>query len=258
MPFLPATLAYPEAEAPKLEALRLLFQDWMQASIQSEPEMKEFIEGMVFDGFYPHYFSRRPRILFIGREALDIEGCNNLDVLHAAYSTGKRIGSRHLNCDRFHSRMLCTAYGILKGGPEWENIPDASVIGDTFATLDGISFAFMNLSKFSNESGFWQSNWKMIQDAARLATQTRKFIAEEIAILQPDIVITMNLEDFFDSLGEAVAPLESTSRAVKVWRLESHGHKSLLLDCFHFSAWNKRDPEHFYLPIRDAVRRHLP
>ncbi len=257
MPLLPTTLVYPDAETSRLEALRLLFQDWMQASVQAEPEMKELIDGMVFDGFYPHYFSRKPKILFIGREALDIEGSNNLDILYAAYSEGKRIGSRHLNCDRFHSRMLCTAYGILNGFPEWKSIPYASVIGNTFGTPEGVSFAFMNLSKFSNESGFWQSNWKMIQHAALLATQPRKFIAEEIAILQPDLVITMNLEDFFDSLGETVAPLESTSQAVKAWRLESHGHTSLLLDCYHFSAWTKRDPEHFYLPICDAVRRHL-
>lgn len=257
MPLLPTTLAYPEAEAPKLEALRLLFQDWMQASIQAAPAMKELIEGMVFDGFYPHYFSRRPRILFIGREAREIEGFNYLDLLHAAYRTGKKIGSQHLNQNLFHRRMLYTAHGLQNGLPEWKDIPDASVIGNTFATPDGVSFAFMNLSKFSNESEFWPSNWRMIQDAVRLATQQRKFIAEEIAILQPDLVISMNLEGHFSSLGEEVTPLAATSRDVSTWRLTSQGHSSLLLDSFHFSAPGKRDLEHFYLPILDAVRRHL-
>lgn len=257
MPLLPTALVYPEAETSKLEVLRQLFQDWMQASIQAEPEMKELIEGMVFDGFYPHYFSRRPKILFIGREAREIEGFNYLDLLHAAYRRGKHIGSQHLNQNLFHRRMLYTAHGLLNGFPDWRDIPDASVIGDTFATPDGVSFAFMNLSKFSNESEFWPSNWRMIQDAVRLATQQRKFIAEEIAILQPDLVISMNLEGFFSALGEQVTPLPSTSRDVSAWRLISQGHASLLLDSFHFSAPGKRDLEHFYLPICDAVRRHL-
>lgn len=257
MPLLPATLVYPEAEAPKLEALRLLFQDWMQASIQAAPEMKEIIEGMVFDGFYPHYFSRRPRILFIGREAREIEGFNYLDLLHAAYRTGEKIGGQHLNQSLFHRRMLYTAHGLQNGLPEWKDIPDASVIGNTFATPEGVSFAFMNLSKFSNESEFWPSNWRMIQDAVRLATQQRKFIAEEIAILQPDLVISMNLEGFFSALGEQATPLPSTSRDVSAWTLNSQGHRSLLLDCFHFSAPGKRDLDHYYQPVREAVRTHL-
>ncbi|HCN78277.1 MAG TPA: hypothetical protein DIT13_13910 [Verrucomicrobiales bacterium] len=254
MPLLPTTLAYPASEIPKLEALRQLFQDWLHASVEAAPEMKEQIEGMVFDGFYPHYFSRKTRILFIGREAREIEGFNYLDLLHAAYRTGKRIGSQHLNCNLFHRRMLYMAYGLLNGLLEWKEIPDADQIGDSFATAEGVSFAFMNLSKFSNESEFWPSNWRMIGDAVRLATQTRNFIAEEVAILQPEIVITMNLGDYFSSFGQEVTPLASASRDVSSWTLMSNGHKALLLDCFHFSAPGKRDLDHYYLPIAEVVK----
>lgn len=254
MPLLPTTLTYPASETLKLEALRQLFQDWQHASGEAAPEMKEQIEGMVFDGFYPHYFSRKTRILFIGREAREIEGFNYLDLLHAAYRTGKRIGSQHLNCNLFHRRMLHTAHGILNGLPEWKEIPDADQIGDSFATAEGVSFAFMNLSKFSNESEFWPSNWRMIGDAVRLATQTRNFIAEEIALLEPDIVITMNLERYFPVLSDEVTPLASYGGHVSASTMKVRGHEALLLDGFHFSAPGKRDLEHFYQPIREAVK----
>lgn len=221
--------------------------------------MKEQIEWMVFDGFYPHYFSKKPRILFIGREAREIAGENYLDKLYPAYRTTKQIGDvdgQHLNASKFHSRMLYMAYGLMNRLPEWKNIPDADKIGDSFATAEGVSFAFMNLSKFSNESEFWPSNWKMIQDSVRLATHGRNFIAEEIALLEPDIVITMNLKGYFPVLGESVTHLASYSGCVSASTLSSCGHKSLLLDSFHFSA-RKRGLEHFYQPICEAVRSHF-
>jgi hypothetical protein len=259
MPLLPATLSYPASETPKLEALRQLFQDWQHASIEAAPEMKEQIEGMVFDGFYPHYFSRKTRILFIGREAREIEGFNYLDLLHNAYRKTKRIGVQHLNCSLFHRRMLYTAYGLLNGFSEWKDIPDAAEIGDSFATPEGVSFAFMNLSKFSNESEFWPSNWKMIKDAVCLASQGRNFIAEQIAALEPDVVISLNLKkyNFLSALGEEINPLGTYGGCVSAWNLNSQGHKSLLLDCFHFSALGKRDLEHYYLPVCEAVKKHF-
>lgn len=260
MPHLPTTLTYPHSETSKLKALEQLFKKWASTSLKADPKMKEQIEWMVFDGFYPHYFSKKPRILFIGREAREIAGENYLDKLHPAYRTTKQIGDvdgQHLNANLFHRRMLYLAHGILNGLPEWKDIPYADEIGDCFATPKGVSFAFMNLSKFSNESEFWPSNWEMIDDAVRLATKNRNFIAEEIALLEPDIVITMNLEDYFPVFGENVRHLASFNNCVSASTLSSCGHKSLLLDSFHFSAPGKRDLEHFYQPISEAVRSHF-
>ncbi len=257
MPLLPTTLTYPDSEKRKLDALRRLFEDWMAAALKAAPELKEEIEWMVFDGFYPHYFGKRPRVLFIGREAREIEGFNYLDLLHHAYRTTKEIGGRHLNTSQFHRRMLYTAYGLMNGLPEWKDIPDADEIGDGFATAEGVSFAFMNLSKFSNESDHWSSNWQRIQESVRQATMGRNFIAEQIALLEPDVVITMNLEGYFPALGEKPEYLGTYGdECVSAWALTSHRHKSLLLDGFHFSAPGKRDLDHFYLPFVEAVRAH--
>ena len=64
----------------------------------------------------------------------------------------------------------------------------------------------------------------------------------------------MNLDGLDEALGRfegrlAVGP-------VGCWRLESGGHRSLFLDSWHFSAWNKEDEEDYYLPICEAIRRH--
>jgi hypothetical protein len=153
--------------------------------------------------------------------------------------------------------MLYTAYGLMNGLPEWKDIPDADEIGDGFATAEGVSFAFMNLSKFSNESDHWSSNWQRIQESVRQATMGRNFIAEQIALLEPDVVITMNLEGYFPALGEKPEYLGTYGdECVSAWALTSHRHKSLLLDGFHFSAPGKRDLDHFYLPFVEAVRAH--
>ncbi len=151
----PTTLTYPNSEKRKLDALRRLFEYWTAVALEAAHELKKEGEWMVFDGFYPNYLGKRQRALFIGRGAREIEGFNYLDLLHQAYRTTKEIGGGHLKTSQFHRWMLYTAYGLMNGLPEWKDIPDVGEIGDGFATADGVSFAFMNLSKFSNESDHW-------------------------------------------------------------------------------------------------------
>jgi hypothetical protein len=212
---------------------------------------------MVFDGFYPHYFSQKKRILFIGRESRQISGFNNMDVLYEAYRKGKHIGDRHLNQDKFHYRMIYVAYGIMNGMPLWQDIPTASEIGDTFGEANGLSFAFMNISKLSNESDESSADWGVINAAYALSTQGRNFIQEQVAILEPNIIITMNLidklEDSLASLGKWT-PIYASHPANSFW-LDSGGHRSLLIDTWHFSNWKKDDIADYYAPICDAIQR---
>ena len=208
---------------------------------------------MVADGFYPYYFAQKVRILFIGREARDISGCNYIDVLFPAYHEKKRIGNQPLNKSKFHYRMLCIAYGILKGMPAWKDIPYATEIGDGFGTADGISFAFMNVSKLSKETEGWTSDWGVINSAHALSTQSRNFNQEEIAILEPHVIITMHLGDRIGSFG-ALTPIQSSNQTRSFW-LEIGGHRALLIDTWHLSAPYKNDLRDFYDPICDAVRR---
>jgi len=136
-------LVFPESESARRQALLDLFAEWEAALGASlPPHQAHFADTFVRDGFYPHYFSQPLKILFIGRESLGIAGCDYLDVLLSSYRENKYVGKQHLNIHRFHSRLLYVAYGLLNDHVRWEDIPPADEIGDTFATPEGISFAF--------------------------------------------------------------------------------------------------------------------
>jgi hypothetical protein len=253
MQFLP-NIPYPTNEEPKLALLEILFRQWHQHfSCVASAFEKHKADDMVFDGFYPYYFSQKKRILFIGRESRDISGCNYIDLLYRAYRETKWIGDQHLNVNKFHSRMIYIAYGIMNGMPTWQDIPDASKIGDTFGGPGGLSFAFMNISKLSNDSVNWPSDWDVINAAHEHSTQGHNFNREEVAILEPHIVITMNLGGKIASLGQ-LTQIHSSELANSCW-LDSGGHRSLLIDTWHFSAFTKDDIADFYVPICDAIRR---
>jgi hypothetical protein len=247
------TIEYPEDEKIKLDLLENLFREWHQHFANNGLTPKSHVaSGIVVDGFYPHYFNQKKKILFIGWEPVDIPGCHYIDILYKCYRETKRIGDRHLNQSQFHYLMMYVAYGILNGMPTWQAIPCASKIGDTFGCPDGLSFAFMNISKLSNE--IWQANHRIINTAHALSTQPRNFIQQEVAILEPHIVITMcrTKKDKIASLGQ-LTPIHASKQAESYW-LDSGNHRSLLINTWHFSA-HKTNIDSFYTPICDEIRR---
>jgi len=248
-------IAYPDDEKPKLVLLENLFRDWHQHFANPGSGLdREVADGMVFDGFYPHYFRQNKRILFIGREALEIADLNYLEVLYECYrGKEKRIGNQPLNKHKFHARMIHIAYGIVHDKPLWQDIPYASEIGDTFGMPSGLSFAFMNISKLSNESGGWAADWGLINTAFRLSTEGRNFIQEEIAILDPHIIITMGLGDKITALGR-LTNIHASEKAKTYW-LDHSGRRALLIDTWHFSAPRKKAVTDYHDPIRDAIQR---
>jgi len=206
---------------------------------------------MLFDGFYPQYFSQKKRILFIGREAWEFYDDNYLGGLYSVY---RNDNPWKLNSSPFHRRMFRLAYGIICGMPEWQKIPQArEIAGDKFGEINCLSFAFMNISKLRNQSGDSAADWGLINAAHRLSTEGRNFIQEEVTILQPHIVITMNLGEKVASLGE-LTPIYASGQVRSHW-LVNGGHRSLLIDTWHFAAPNKTDVECFYDPICDAIRQ---
>jgi hypothetical protein len=260
----PNTVHYPDCEKSKLEELENLFRDWHQHFAEHVSELDKHQQGaddMVFDGFYPYYFSqKKKRILFIGWETLQMAeyGKNNyIEELYRCYTKERRIGNRRLNSHMFHYRMICIAYGILHEMPDWHNFGEAETLIEDFANSDGWSFAFMNISKLSNDSGKSAANWNLINTSIRLSTKGgRNFIEEEIAVLEPHIVIAMNPKEKYDahSLGEVSVWVPESAGVNSCW-LESCGHRSLLIDSWHFSARDTKDPTHYYVPICDAIRR---
>ncbi len=248
------TFPFPEHEHGKLKDSEALMRDW-QAHFDAAAmaQGKQAPVGMTFDGFYPWYFTQNPKILFIARESRGLTGLNYLECLLPAYRTEKRLGGKtHLNKSLFHSRLLRIAYGLTRGVEDWKAIPLATKIGDSFGAEGGTSFAFMNISKLSNENAHWGADYNAINFSHSLSTQSRNFTQEQIALLEPDIVITMGLGGKLWSLGDL--QLLRQAYGAKVYRLNTRGHSSLLLETFHFAAWRKRCARDFYQPIWKAVQ----
>jgi hypothetical protein len=249
---------YPENEKPKLALLEKLFVDWHQHFVNNGSTLKKHkADDMVFDGFCPGYFSQKKRILIIGKEPRWISGQNYIDILYPRYRENKKVGSTYVNNDRFHNRMIKIVYGILNEMPEWKDIDDADKLGDTLSTANGLSFACMNISKLSNDSDQWQTDRDVFNEAHRLSTNGRNFIEEEIAILEPQIIIAMTLKEKLASLGTLsvwIPESAGVKSCVKSCWLESCGHRSLLIDSYHFSWPFGQDIAHYYNPICDAIR----
>lgn len=249
---------YPDDEKPQLLRLRNLFVDWHECFKEAEPSFKKHkADDFVCDGFYPCYFSQRLRILFVGKESRDISGCHNMNELTTSYHTTKKIGERSLNRDRMHARMIYIAYGLLRGIHVWQDIPYATDISGQVGTSNGFSFAFMNVSKLSNEAAHFAADHETISASVHVSSQKRRFNEEEIAILEPHLVVSMNLGDHLKSLGE-VEPMGHEGSAEVYW-LRSGGHRSLLVNTYHFAAVRGvKDIEDFYQPVCHAVKKHLP
>ena len=100
----PSISPYPDKEKPKLDLLEKLFREWNEHFRNNASTLKKHVpDDLVFDGFYPYYFSQKMRILFVGREGRYLKGGNYIDCILEAYTDYKMIGSQHLNCNKFHS-----------------------------------------------------------------------------------------------------------------------------------------------------------
>jgi hypothetical protein len=161
--------------------------------------------------------------------------------------------------------MMYLAYGITHGcGIAFEDLPQASDIAATFGTREGISFAFMELSKYSNDNEDANSRRdkelmeRFLRDSLSAG---RNFFREELELLNPDIIITMNLwECGVDNALIEAALGKVTLEDGKTWqphatvnRIVINGRRVLLIDLNHFSS-RKSTRECFYNPVMGILR----
>mgnify|MGYP007004251803 FL=1 len=249
-------ISYSDFEQGKLRQIKTLMDEWK--SSLSEEEQILFVP----DGFYPHYFSKNPRILFVAKESTGMLGLVYTDTLFECYRNEKHIGEKNINQYRFHARMMYMAYGILNKEStfeEFQSTPPASKIGDTFGTEDGVSFAFMNISKSSNENGTY-ANEKLIGTSY---AHGKKFIKREIELLEPDVIISANVTDKITDIFGEPSVLERIGGNGEVCdvcaqTIKVNGKDTLLLDCWHFSSVKgKKDFEHFYHPVCEFTKKYF-
>lgn len=260
-------LIYPEEEQSLKDKIDKLHSEWRN-HIQNKCANSSLPDLYVEDGFFPYYKQQKIKVLFIGREARRIGGCGYIDVMYKAFRDGK-VDGRSLNCHQFHALMLAITYGLQNNFEAYELVPRATVIGRKFASEEGISYAFMNLSKFSNETDTsWKSNQQLINTFLQLSeidnsldgTDKKSFFAREIELLSPDIIIGMNLNEDekrnrYKFLGELTdQKWYGKQGQVCSQTLKTQLGEYPLFDTFHFSAPNKCEEEDFYLPIMEAAK----
>lgn len=243
---------YPADELLLLNKVQQLMAEWQQNSAD---------ECFTTDGFYPYYTHRPVKVLFVGREGIGLAGCNYIETLFHAY-TQNRIGCKSVNAHAFHRRLLYMLYGIQHGFPEWSDIPSAHLIARDFATPSGISCAFLNLSKTSNESGNWATDWQALQSSL---AKGLPFLKKELTLLNPDLIISSNV-----GLNEVFTPApQLLSRhpegLLDAHRCELNGRTVYWFNMFHFSAFSRGrgnpgldDYLSFYEPLKNAFKAHFP
>ena len=250
---------YTEREQEMNRRLNELFEEWyacVKAGAEGPFKGRFDPAWFVTDGFYPRYTEQKPKILFIGREAHGIGGGSYIDVLHKCYRTNY-IGERHINKYQFHYRQFYIAYGLTNHYPSFEALPQASELTPNFATPGGLSFAFMNFSKLSNETANpTRLNRPIVESFLECSRASgENFFNREIAIIEPDLIIAARLfPEWLDSgcLGE-LKKMPPVNEYVNCYLLKVKDQEIPLLNPFHFSAI-KKDKEHFYDPIVESLR----
>jgi hypothetical protein len=233
---------YPIFEHGLCENINALMKEWQSR------------EGeIITDGFYPFYTKQKYKILFIGREAYTFYYPDYIDRYLQVYKDGSSEQA-------FHRRLRYIAYGVNHDFMEWNDIPYIKEIGETFASSSGISFAFMNLCKISNESGNADSDIPVQNEFVK---KHHDLIRREIELLAPDIIITCNISDRRLPNGDIIYNLLFPGHSYEFHTKNSDvcacttyisGKKTALLDAWHFSAI-KPDAESFYYPICEAIKR---
>ncbi len=251
-------LPYPPEEVTSFQKMTALMDAWKTKVAESkifnrDNPSQEYTGKKLFssDGFFPHYYSQKTKILFIGRENRDVAdsyGDSYLDLLVYWYKKEK-LGSR-----QFHQRMIYIAYGILNGGNiPYGEIPHPDKIIEDFATPKGISFSIMNLSKYANPfKGSSTCDVGLIAKFLKDSNiEERNFFKEEFSILAPDIIITMNLWRFLEWRpylknifeGHPENPGVNTCH-----RIEINGKQIPVINLYHFSSFTRSNQYDFYNP----------
>lgn len=228
---------YPQDEREARRQIEKLQQGW---------ELDERNDDFVWDGFYPYYFHQPVRVLFIGRESYDMAGC---DYLQAHYDMYRSAAS--FNRKAFHRRIFYMLHAVLEGYENWNDVPTAHDYARDFASEGHVSFAFMNMSKISNETGRTATQWKVLH--AFVDRSTRE-IRREIELLDPELIITANLT-LHNILDDVKLVRSEEDNVLDVYTAKLNDRTIPIFNTYHWSS-PREDRRSFYECIRDAWRRY--
>ena len=247
----------------KIDAINEKIEKAWQAYRKNNPDAYgvESNAETVSDGFYPNYTRQPVKILFMGRESYDLTGWDYIEVFINHYlngKTGPKGGQRNINRDRFHKMLIQVAYGIIHQ-KTWNETPSAAEICENRGIFDRVSFAFMNLSKLSNENttpGHRGTDWNLVNTSLNMTLNKGNLILQEITALDPDLIVCMNFER--DRLCRVFGnDLKIFDNEWFKYHLDIKGKKILLLDQSHFSATRGISEQEIFDGISNEWRNFL-
>lgn len=212
------------------------------------------------DGFFPGYFTEKPKVLFIGRETRWIGGFNFCEETIKDF-----FAHSNVNTSAWWRTILYLLYGIRHEGKiPYAEIPCADEIAKEMLDTGKFGFAIMQLSKYSNDSEYGATRNvelmnRFLEDSE---LEKRNFFQEELSLLDPDIIITANL--WSSGVKNEYMELCFPEKNFKSWKsykrgsdvaygeYDLNGKKIMLIDTFHFSA-RKSTEDCFYNPVMDIL-----
>lgn len=250
-------------EHEKRKQLIELMNDWKKVIsnkdkilFNDDGEEHDAISYFGSDGFFPGYFNQEIKVLFIGREARDN---SNGDLVVKMLQEFEE--KSYITKSIFWRRLIYILYGIItKENYVYEDIPNIVEIIDELKNQSKLGFAFMNVSKYSNdrEDGA-TSDFKLINRfLVDSELNKRNFIKEEIEILNPDVIVTANLWDGNISLDilELCFPnkklVSTIDDKANLYNFSLNGREIKLIDLWHFSKPGS-DKDKYYDPVVELL-----
>ena len=255
-------ILYPDTEKSKLDEIDKLLKSWKETVSDARVKWRDngkYYSGSDWfseDGFFPYYFSQNYRILFVGREDRNCWNTVNnwMEIFHTQFVEDKG----------FFKPLMKILYSIENGFHEdYEKIPSTDEIVKTIGKPDGLSFSIMELSKYGNENYDSQKVDKALieQFFEDSKLDKRNFYEEELKILDPHLIITMNLRAISNKINNYIdkyffgrfnfTPIKPFGDTY-LHSVIINGKKIPLIDTYHFSAIMSTK-EVFYNPIIETL-----
>lgn len=245
-------LEYPENEKLLIIELQKLFDEAYEYGKHISFKKPGYTyNDLTTDGFFPYYLSQNIKVLFIGLEHYGfLEKQNYIDSMYQAYKNGS------VNNNQFNYLMYYISYAFNNSFPDWHSIP--VINNKTFATEEGVSFAFMNISKFTNDTDSSKADKELINEFAIVYSNDNiRLLQRQIEILNPDIIITMNINEYTDIKYLGVCDFRCCDDGkVSIYDYKLLNRNIPLFDTYHFSKRGMNEILELYIPLKNAYNKY--
>ena len=234
--------------------LDALFTEWYEFLKKNDYFQKTKISPDCFiqDGIFPRYSEQKVKILYMGRESYDLEGFNYI------YQHYDLLKSKAFNGHTLWRKMLRFTWG-LENNADWADVPSMDEILDSFSSNDGLSFGMINYSKISRpHNGTTKVDGPQIINFAKASLESPKnFYIHQLEIINPDVIISMNVFDTFDNVcldvfeGALKYICHTNNKSAALFKIRLNNKKVPVIDTYHLGS-TIPDKEH-YESIQEAM-----